>query len=714
MRIVLQNLKSGVTEVIDAPEPRLQAGCLLIANEASLISAGTERMLVEFGRAGLVEKARQQPDKVRQVIDKMLTEGVLTTVDAVRSKLEDPIRLGYSACGRVMAVGSGVSGFEVGQRVVSNGSHAEVVCVPKNLCARVPDGVSAEQAAFTVVGAVALQGVRLASPSLGEAVVVIGLGLIGLLLVQFLRASGCEVIGIDPSSERRALAERFGVRTVDAKDADTVGQVRVLLGGRDADAVLIAASTQSSRPVSDAARMLRKRGRIVLVGVTGLELRREEFYEKELTFQVSCSYGPGRYDPGYETDGHDYPIGFVRWTEQRNFEAVLLALRDRFLDVDQLTTATYPLDAAPDAYRHLVSEQGSSALGLVLRYDTPRVIARSGAGEAVSVRARQQAKGLSRGVPVVGFIGAGNYAGRILVPAFARTEARLKWIASAGGVSAALAARRNGIEMATSSAEEVFSDPEVDAIVIATRHDSHASLVCRALAAGKHVFVEKPLALSDAELDAVAKALDSRGDARPTIMVGFNRRFAPHVVQLKACLAGRSSPVAIIMTVNAGELPASHWANSDVEGGGRIVGEACHFVDLARHIVGAPIAGSSVVAARTPSKVLDDVASISLSFVDGSTCTVHYLSNGHRSYPKERIEVFCGGRVLRIDNYLSLKGWGGARCRSVPVLRQDKGQGECARAFVRAISEGRTLVDEAELLETSRWSVRVADMARTS
>ncbi|MBN2197019.1 MAG: bi-domain-containing oxidoreductase [Polyangiaceae bacterium] len=710
MKVVLQSLGSGQTEVVEAPAPQVRAGTVLIANEASLISAGTERMLVEFGRASLFEKARQQPEKVRQVLDKVRTDGLMSAVEAVRSKLDDPIPLGYSACGRVLALGDGVTDLRVGDRVVSNGYHAEVVCVPKHLCAKVPEGLPPEQAAFTVVGAIALQGIRLVSPTLGEVMVVTGLGLIGLITVQLLRASGCQVIGIDPSAERRELARRFGARTVEVGEGiDPVGAVEGLTSGRGVDAVIITASTKSSEPVSQAARMCRKRGRIVLVGVTGLELRRADFYERELTFQVSCSYGPGRYDPRYEEQGQDYPLGYVRWTEQRNFEAVLGALASGQLDVAPLISGEYPIEDAAAAYGRLAGDPPT--LGLLLRYSPPEIREGQTAGiertVLVSPPKPHRSPTQRPTHPVIGFIGAGNYASRLLIPAFAKTPARLKWVATTSGISAAKAARRHGIELATSDVDRLFDDPEVNTIVIATRHDTHARLTCRALRAGKHVFVEKPLGITEAEIDEVEAAYAdaaSGGDA-PQLMVGYNRRFAPLVVKLKALLAGRIDPKAIVITVNAGAIPAEHWTQSPTVGGGRIVGEACHFVDLARHLVGSSITDFSVFRARCARDPIEDVGSIALCFADGSIATVHYLANGNRAYPKERIEVFVGGGVYQIDNFRTLRAWGCRGSGGGPALRQDKGQAACAGAFVRALATDMPAVSIGELLETSRWMV---------
>jgi threonine dehydrogenase-like Zn-dependent dehydrogenase len=565
-----------MTEIADVPVPAVRSGHLLIRTRVSLISAGTERMLVEFGRAGWIDKARQQPEKVRQVLDKVRTDGLLPTLEAVRSKLEQPLPLGYCNVGTVIAVCQGVTGYAVGDRVVSNGWHAEVVAVPANLCARIPDTVSDEEAAFTVIGAIALQGLRLVQPTMGEGVAVIGLGLVGLLAVQLLRAQGCRVLGVDVLPDRLALARRFGAETVDlSAGEDPVAAGQAFSRGWGLDAVLIAAATDSSDPVRQAARMCRKRGRIVLVGVAGLELSRAEFYEKELTFQVSCSYGPGRHDPAYELKGQDYPLGFVRWTAQRNFEAVLELLASGRLDVAPLISHRFPIDDAERAYALL--EQGNAAMGILLTYLSPAVrpeaeLRRATVKLAAPVRAP--------GVVTVAVVGAGSYATGMLIPALHAAGVRLKTVESANGVSAAHAGRKFGFELAGTDPAVALADPEVNAVVIATRHDSHARYVMEALRAGKHVFVEKPLCLTPEELREIeatcglscapAQTLSCDRGGRVLMMVGFNRRFSPLVQKMRALLAGVPGPKACMLTVNAGTVPPEHWTRDPVQGGGRL------------------------------------------------------------------------------------------------------------------------------------------------
>ncbi len=702
---VLQSLKTGATDVVEVPMPSVSPGSLLIASTRTLISPGTERMLVGFGKAGLLGKARQQPDKVRQVIEKVRTDGLASTASAVLSKLDQPVALGYCNVGRVIAVGAGVSGFAVGDRVASNGKHAEIVSVPKNLCVRVPDSVSDDEAAFTVIGAVSLQGIRLAQATLGESVVVLGLGLLGQLAVQLLRAQGCRVLGADFDIGKLQMAREFGAEVVDLSAGTDVVEAAVSFSrGRGVDAVIITAATESSAPVRNAAQMCRQRGRIVLVGVAGLELSRDDFYKKELSFQVSASYGPGRYDANYEEKGNDYPVGFVRWTAQRNFEAVLDAMATRALTVDRLISHRFHVDDASLAYDLITS--GSSALGVVLDYpgaaQSQRRTVRLGPPQT---RKRQGSLGVS-------IVGSGNYAGAILVPAFRKAGASFRFAVSQNGMSSVHLGRKFGFVQATTECERVFEDGETEAVVITTRHDSHAELVIRALEAGKHVFVEKPLCLSLDELQRIEQTVASQDAAGrlTNLMIGFNRRFAPHVVQAKRLLARCDEPKAFIMTVNAGALPEEHWTQATEVGGGRILGEACHFIDLLRFLACAPISRHSVATMKGRTR---DTATIQLEFADGSIGTINYFANGSRTFPKERLEVFAGQRILQLDNYRKLIGFGWPGVSSMRSWRQDKGQTACAAAFVAAC-EGAlgSPIPFEEIVEVSRVSIEIAESMR--
>ena len=711
MKQILQSLKTGDTEVAEVPCPAVGRGQVLVQTTQTLVSAGTERMLVEFGKAGWIEKARQQPDKVLMVLDKIRTDGLQPTIEAVFNKLDQPFPLGYCNVGRVAKVGPGGAVFEVGDRVVSNGKHAEVVNVPFNLCAKVPNVVPDEAAAFTVLGAIALQGIRLVQPTLGEAVVVTGLGLIGLVTVQLLRANGCRVLGLDFDPEKLALARQFGAEVVDlAAGQDPVTAAQAFSRGRGVDAVIVTASTKSNEPIHQAALMCRKRARIVLVGVTGLELSRADFFEKELTFQVSCSYGPGRYDPNYEERGQDYPVGFVRWTEQRNLEAVLDMMADKRLDVRPLISHRFALARAEEAYDLIAG--GAPSLGILLEYpestdgsDSEKLKNR------VLLGSPSDSPGADRGVErsaeavTAAFIGAGNYATAVLIPAFKGAGVRLKTVVSSGGVSGVHAGRKHGFEEASTAPEAVLEDAGTDLVVIATRHDSHAKLVCMALRAGKHVFVEKPLALSLDELAEIQAARVSTA-ANPLLMVGFNRRFAPQVQKMKSLLGSVPGPKALVMTVNAGAIPAEHWTQDSEIGGGRIVGEACHFIDLLRFLAAAPIVDARRMAMDS---AIQDSVTLQLGFADGSIGTVHYFANGSKSFLKERLEVFAGGRVLQLDNFRKLAGFGWPGFSNLNLWRQDKGQKACAAAFVRAIATGGPApIAFDELVEVSRVTIALA------
>ena len=707
---LLQSLADGRIVLEEMPVPSPSHSAVLIRTSRSLISSGTERMLLEFGRANWFEKVRQQPERARQVLQKMRTDGVFATLDAVRSKLDQPIPLGYCNAGRVVEIGAGAPEYHIGDRVVSNGSHADLVAVGRNLCAGIPDSVSDDEAVFAPLAAIALQGLRLAQPTIGERCCVIGLGLVGLIAVQLLRANGCKVLGIDPDPGKSALARKFGADVVDiGAGEDALEIAERFSAGQGVDAVLIAAATDSNEPVVQAARMCRQRGRVVLIGVTGLELNRDDFYKKEISFQVSCSYGPGRYDDVYEGLGIDYPFGLVRWTEQRNLKAVLQLMEAGQLDVRPLISHRFVFGEAAAAY-DLLGDRAQPSLGIILEYtdgaNAAGIVRRMSLNAPATVRAA--------GGPAVAFIGAGNYAGRVLIPAFRATGARLCVVAAATGINAARHGRRFGFELACTDVDGVFAAPEVDVVVIATRHDTHAQFVQRSLAAGKHVFVEKPLALNAADIDAIETTIRESPHASGRIlMIGFNRRFAPLAVRMKSLLGAVREPKSFIVTVNAGAAPAGHWT-LESSGGGRIVGEACHFIDFLRFLAGCPITGS--IARRTTGEsagAADPSVCITLSFADGSLGTIHYLTGGSASFPKERVEVFAGGRVLQLDNFRRLRAFGWAGFESQRLWRQDKGQTTCVAHFVRAIKAGDPApIPLEEILEVSRAAIAAGEAAR--
>lgn len=707
MKQVLQSLKNGTTELADVPCPRVSAGHLLIRTTRSLISAGTERMLVDFGKANPVEKARLQPDKVRMVMDKIRTDGLMPTMDSVLNKLTQPLPLGYCNVGEVLAVGAGVEGYCVGDRVISNGKHAEVVSVPVNLCAPVPDRVDDDTAVFTVVGAIALQGIRLVQPGLGEAVVVTGLGLIGQIAVQLLRAHGCRVLGMDFDSAKLEMARAFGAEIVNlGAGEDPVAAAERFSRGRGVDAVLVTAATKSSEPMHQAALMCRKRGRIVLVGVTGLELSRDDFYKKELSFQVSCSYGPGRYDPDYEDKGHDYPIGYVRWTERRNFEAVLDMMADGRVTTCPLISHRFSLGQTALAYEVVGGREPS--MGILLEYPTRRETSDAAVRQA-TVSVNGKVRHDTDKYPSVAFVGSGNYSTAVLIPAFREAGARLKSVASNAGVSGVHAAKKYGFDEATTDPEKLFSDPDIDAMVVTTRHDSHAYYVLKALEAGKHLFVEKPLCLTLdelAEIESTYARLVEMGKA-PLLMIGFNRRYASQIKKIKELLAGAGGPKSFVMTVNAGAIPSDHWTQDIAVGGGRIIGEACHFIDLLRFLAGSPIESVTTMAMDS---IHRDTVMINLRFADGSVGAVNYLANGCKAFPKERLDVFASGRVLHLDNFRKLQGYCWPGFNRMNLWNQEKGQVACASAFVNAIRQpsSSSLITPAEIFEVARVTIEAA------
>lgn len=726
MKQILQNLSSGETLLADVPAPKVRPGTLLIETEASLVSLGTEKMLIDFGKAGWLDKARQQPEKVMQVLQKIRTDGFMPTLEVVRAKLDAPLALGYCNVGRVLEVGDGVEGFAVGDRVLSNSSHAEIVCAPKNLCAKVPDGVDPEAAVYGVVGAIGLQGIRLLEPTLGETIVVTGLGLIGQLSAQILMASGCRVIGLDFDTAKCRLAETFGIRAVDlSTGVDPVKAVDALVEGTGVDGVLITASTKSDEPIHQAATMCRKRGRIVLVGVVGMKMNRADFFEKELSFQVSCAYGPGRYDPFYEEKGNDYPRAYVRWTEQRNFEAVLGLMASGKLLTDALTSHRYAFDKALDAYSQVGAR---AAMGIVLQYSGETQGQPQGGSGKLLRSVKVHAPSAVAAKAVVGVIGAGSFTNLVILPALKKTEARLKAISSGTGVSASHSARKFGFELAVSDNDAIFNDPEINTVFITTRHASHGRLVLRALQAGKHVFVEKPLAIHRDEVEKISHFFQTASStipnaatsaenhetssdicSLPLLMVGFNRRFAPLVRKMKALTAPRVEPMAMVFNVNAGMVPRDHWSQSRDEGGGRILGEGCHFVDTLRYLAGAPITRVSSGFARRNGHVIDDIVTIHIEFADGSMGSIHYFGNGNKKLERESLDLYCGGGILRMNNFRTLTGYNWPKFKKEKLRRQDKGHAAEVAAFIQAIADGQASpIPPEEIFEVTEASF-VAD-----
>lgn len=688
MKQIIQSFKTGQTILEEVPAPQASKGTVLIQTTRSLVSLGTERMLVEFGKSNLISKARQQPDKVKQVLDKIKTEGLLPTLEAVFNKLGEPLPLGYCNVGKVIAVGEGVSEFKVGDRVASNGQHAEFVSIPKNLVAHIPDNVSDEQAAFTVIGSIGLQGIRLLNPTLGETIVVTGLGLIGLLTAQLLVANGCKVIGVDVDDSKLNLAKKWGIIPFNPKNGDVVKFVEEQTNGVGADGVIITASAKTDEIISQAAKMSRKRGRIILVGVIGLNLSRAEFYEKELSFQVSCSYGPGRYDENYENRGNDYPLPFVRWTEKRNFEAILHAIASGKIQVQEMITEVIPLND----YLKIYGEIGSSkSIASILKYEesegTPKT----------TIRLKEVSYTGQNGV--IGIIGAGNFTKMTMLPALKGSGALYKYIASKGGVTGTAMAQKHGFSHSTTNVEDVLQDNEVDLVLITTRHNLHANMTVKCLEAGKHVFVEKPLALNKDELDKVIEAQQKSGK---TVMVGFNRRFSTHAEKMKAILG--SSQMNVIATMNAGNIPANVWVHDMLVGGGRIIGEACHFIDLITYLTGSKVKAVCMNAMGINPEENTDNASILLKYENGSTGVINYFSNGSKAYSKERVEVYSQERTLIMDNFRTTNGYGFKGFSKLKTALDKGHKNQFHKLISQSKSGGNPLIPFDEIVNTTQAS----------
>jgi predicted dehydrogenase/threonine dehydrogenase-like Zn-dependent dehydrogenase len=700
MKQIIQDLKNGNTSLEEVPAPSVKAGHLLIETSRSLVSIGTERMLVEFSKSNFIQKAQQQPDKVKEVINKVKTDGLLPTINAIFNKLGQPLPLGYCNVGKVIAVGNGVDGFIVGDRVVSNGSHSEYVSVPQNLVAKIPDGVTDDEATFTVIGAIGLQGIRLANPTFGETVVVVGLGLIGLITAQLLKANGCRVIGFDFDSSKTAIAQSFGIIAINLGEGiDQVAFVKDLTNGVGADAVIITASNKSNEIISQSAKMSRKKGRIILIGVIGLEISRADFFEKELTFQVSCSYGPGRYDDSYENKGHDYPLPYVRWTEKRNFEAILQALSSKSIQVESLITERIPLDQYMKIYGNMI---GSKSIANILVYPEK-------SGEplhSVSIACNS----FNFGKGTVGIIGAGNFTSAMILPCLKKTSAKLKYISSSGGLSCTILAKKFRFAQSTTDNNLIFKDSDVDLVIVTTRHNSHARIVIDALKAGKHVFVEKPLALNKEELDAIVEAYVESGK---TVSVGFNRRFAPLAIQMKKVLCLGNTPINIIATMNAGMIPSTLWVHDMEVGGGRIVGEACHFIDLISYLAGSKVKSVCMTSMGINPEENTDNATILLKLENGSNGVINYFSNGSKEYSKERVEVYHQGRTLILDNWRKLKGFGFKNFSS-KTSNQDKGHQNQFSLLIDSIQKGgNAIIPMDDLVNTTKASFAAIESLKT-
>jgi polar amino acid transport system substrate-binding protein len=709
MKQVLQNRKTGRPFVGEVPVPALQKGRVMVRTVASLISAGTERAAVELVSKGLVREARQRPDLVKAVVAKVKNEGIINTFASVRDKMAVSQALGYSAAGIVAAVADDVTEFQIGDRVACAGvgfaSHAEVLSVPKNLCVHLPDGVSFESGAYGTLGAIALQGVRLAEPTLGESVVVIGLGLVGQLTVQLLKANGCRVFGLDLDQARVSLALEIGAdRAMVSSDAVSK-EIETWTRGHGADAVLITAATDSNEPIELAARVSRLKGRVIVVGMTGMDIPRQPFFSRELKLMISMSYGPGRYDPDYEERGVDYPLPYVRWTEKRNIESFLQLVDDKRVNVERLTTHRFPIAEADRAYQLISGNVQEPSLGVVLKYDPEADVVRKVSLGAPAVRKAEKSIGL-------GVIGAGGYVPSMLLPHFKTEGVDFRSIATATGISAHDVGKRFGFAYAVSSADEVIDDATVNLVVIGTKHDLHAELARKALERDKHVFVEKPLALNDEQLESV---LEAAGRSKGKLMVGFNRRFAPLGQRAKDFFAGSDAPLSMLYRVNAGHIPKEHWIQNAQEGGGRIIGEVCHFIDFLQYLSGSPpvFVFAESLSAKS-SKIVDvDSVFITLRFANGSNGAVAYLSEGDKSLAKERVEIFGSGKAFVLDDFRRATLYKDGREEQITLKAQDKGQQAEVRQVCASVLAGDAVpINLDELAATTRATFRVLDSLR--
>jgi predicted dehydrogenase/threonine dehydrogenase-like Zn-dependent dehydrogenase len=688
LKQIIQSFKTGETILEDVPAPKVRHGYVLIRTSRSLVSLGTERMLVEFGRANMLQKAMQQPDRVKQVLSKVKTEGLKPTLNAVFNKLGQPLPLGYCNVGTVIAVGTGVEDFKIGDRVASNGQHAEFVCIPKNLVAHIPDNVNDEDATFTVIGAIGLQGIRLCDPKLGETIVVVGLGLIGLITAELLIANGCKVIGIDLDNAKIEIAKKKGIVAINpGEGTDPVKFVTSYSGNSGADGVIITASAKTDEIIAQAAKMSRKRGRIILVGVIGLNISRADFYEKELTFQVSCSYGPGRYDDRYEKEGIDYPLPFVRWTEQRNFSAILDMISRGKLDVASLITDRVALQDYNKIYNNIASKD---AIASILEYP-------DNANPTDTVKVTDGS--FLPGKGGIGIIGAGNFTSMTMLPALQAVGAPIYSIASAAGVTGTSLAKKYKIGKSTTDYHSILADAAVDLVMITTRHNEHAHMVVESLQANKHVFVEKPLAIDQNGFDAIIAAYNGS----KTLTVGFNRRFSPHAVQIKKTIG--NAPMNVIATMNAGAIPPNVWVHDMMVGGGRIIGEACHFMDLITYLTGSTITAVCMNAMGVNPAANTDNASILLQYENGSTGVINYFANGSKDYAKERIEVYSQEKTIVLDNFQVTTGYGTRNFNKLKT-NLDKGHNNQFRLLIERVKNGGApLIPFNEIVNTTLASL---------
>ena len=705
MKQIYQSFKKNTLDVYDVPSPTIRPGMVLIKNVVSVISVGTESMVTSFGEKNLAQKVKSRPDLVKQIIDKVKTDGLIQTINSAKSNLDQPIALGYSCAGVVTGAAEDIYDIKVGDRVACAGAgyavHAEYIIVPRNLIAVIPDDVIFEEAAFSTIGSIALQGVRLAKVHLGESVAVLGLGLIGLMTVQILKSAGCKIISYDPKNTQVDLAKKMGSDR-STNNSETLHRMsKTISEGYGVDKVIITASTKSDEPVNIAGSIIRDKGTVVAVGAVGLNISRKIYYEKELEFIVSRSYGPGRYDSQYEEKGHDYPIGYVRWTENRNMQAFLQLIHDKKINFEDIITHRFPIEKANHAYHLIKSPENENPIGIVIEY--PKETKET---KRIELRDEEKLLGKAGENPKIGIIGAGGFASNVLLPILIKLGADMIGICTNGSHKAHHKAKKFGFRYCTTDVNQVLNDDEINTVIISTRHDSHAELVLKALDVKKNVFVEKPLALTLDELDKIQSSIINNQSS--ILMVGFNRRFSPLTKKMKSLIEKQTSPVSIIMTINVGAIPTDHWSQNPNIGGGRIRGEACHFIDLIRFLVGKPITNwSSNTLGQNKAK---DTVSLLFSFEDGSIGSINYFANGSKKFPKERIEVFCNNGILQLDNFKKLTGYGWPGFNKINLYQQNKGHKDEINAFIKAVKNGEpSPIPFKELIEVSRTTIEIAN-----
>lgn len=708
MKQLIQNLKNGELSLADIPTPKVGHNEILIRNTMSLISTGTEKMLLEFGKSNVITKARSQPEKVNEVINKIKKDGLIATYDAVNAKLSAPMPLGYSSIGIVVSVGDSVQNFKAGDRVTSNGSHAEFVCVPKNLVAKIPHSVADEDAVFTVIASIALQGIRLQDPKIGETIVVYGLGLVGLITCEILIANGCKVIGIDISEDRLAIAETVGVNIINGKHEEKINHtVMSLTDNYGADGVIITTATQSNFVIKKSADICRKRGKITLVGIAGLNLNRGDFFKKELKFQVSCSYGPGRYDNEYEEKGNDYPYAFVRWTENRNFQAVLGLLSSKKISLKKYLEKTYEFKDFSLAYETVAN---SSILGVGFKYNVGEI-----KNEITTKNYTTTVKNIISNTDELTclMVGAGGYATKVIIPSLIKNGVNIKSIVSKSGLAASSLAKKYNIEYVSSNALGSVEAGLENLVVIATPHDSHAQLIEKALQSGKNVFCEKPLAINKKQLLKVSKAILNKNDLY--FLVGFNRRFSKHIISIKNEISGYEAPKHINYNIHAGPIPADNWVNDVKVGGGRIIGEVCHFIDLVKFIIGRKVIDYNFSKLYSGNPEYTGHLILVMCFDDGSIANINYITNSSIELPKEDVHIHFSGKTILMNNFHKTTFLGFGKKRVLRTLRQDKGQQEMFKQLIDCLINSRAdLIDPMDIIETTRISIEIENGPQNS